>query len=158
MKKAGQAFAGSYFAGGGEQPRFRRARSAPAGVAGLMRAKIQTAVLGATGYAGMELARLLSWHPGVGASLLFRREAEGHGTEVVPPLNGNSQPLQPFSWEVIEKDEVDVLFLATPHDVSRALVPEAVERGIRVIDLSGAWRSEERRVGKECRAGWWEEH
>jgi N-acetyl-gamma-glutamyl-phosphate reductase len=35
---------------------------------------------------------------------------------------------------------VQLLFLATPHAVSRALVPEAIEQGLRVIDLSGAWR------------------
>ena len=35
---------------------------------------------------------------------------------------------------------VDVLFLATPHDISREVIPIALSRGIRVIDLSGAWR------------------
>lgn len=105
-----------------------------------MAAEIQTAVLGASGYAGMELAGLLSRHPRVGASLLFRREAEGNGADMAPPLNGNSRPLQPFSWEAVEKGQVDVLFLATPHEVSRTLAPEALERGLRVIDLSGAWR------------------
>ena len=103
--------------------------------------KVQTAVLGASGYAGMELARLLARHPRVGASLLFCREVEGNGGEIfAPPLNGNSRPVQPFSWETLEKSNVDVLFLATPHELSRALAPEAVERGLRVIDLSGAWR------------------
>jgi N-acetyl-gamma-glutamyl-phosphate reductase len=105
-----------------------------------MPAKIQTAVLGATGYAGMELARLLSRHPRVGASLLFQRSAECDGVDLAPPLNGNSRPLQPFSWDALEKDQVDLLLLATPHEVSRMLAPEALERGIRVIDLSGAWR------------------
>ena len=102
--------------------------------------KVQTAVLGASGYAGMELARLLSRHQRVRSSLLFRREVDGEGETLPPPLNGNSRPLQPFSWEALEKDKVDVLFLATPHELSRALAPEAVERGLRVIDLSGAWR------------------
>jgi len=105
-----------------------------------MQQKLQTAVLGASGYAGMELARLLARHPRVGESLLLRREAE-NGTEMLPlPLNGHSRPLQPFSWAALEKNKVQVLFLATPHEVSRTLVPEAVGRGIRVIDLSGAWR------------------
>ncbi len=35
---------------------------------------------------------------------------------------------------------VDVIFFATPHEFSRELVPEAIEQGFRVIDLSGAWR------------------
>jgi N-acetyl-gamma-glutamyl-phosphate reductase len=105
-----------------------------------MQQRLQTAVLGASGYAGMELARLLARHPRVGESLLLRREAE-NGTEMPPlPLNGHSRPLQPFCWATLEKNKVQVLFLATPHEVSRTLVPEAVGRGIRVIDLSGAWR------------------
>src|ERR1039458_7273962 len=47
---------------------------------------------------------------------------------------------QPFSWELLSDLDVDVLFLATPHEQSRAWVPEALARGMRVIDLSGAWR------------------
>jgi N-acetyl-gamma-glutamyl-phosphate reductase len=105
-----------------------------------MPAKIQTAVLGASGYAGMELARLLSRHPRVSASLLFRRELDASGEILPPALSRNSRPLQPFSWETLEKGKVGVLFLATPHEVSRTLAPEGVERGLRVIDLSGAWR------------------
>ena len=40
----------------------------------------------------------------------------------------------------VEEPGVDLLFLATPHEASRALVPEALPQGLRVIDLSGAWR------------------
>ena len=108
-----------------------------------MPAKIKTAVLGATGYSGYELARLLLRHPRLEKPLLFRRPSEngdgGDLAKLFPALSGNGGfPLQPFSWEALT--EVDLLFLATPHDVSRALAPGAVARGIRVIDLSGAWR------------------
>jgi N-acetyl-gamma-glutamyl-phosphate reductase len=47
---------------------------------------------------------------------------------------------EPFSWELLSERGVEVLFLATPHEQSREWVPEALKRGIRVIDLSGAWR------------------
>jgi N-acetyl-gamma-glutamyl-phosphate reductase len=64
--------------------------------------------------------------------------------EIHPELadsSGSGQlKLQPFSWELLAERGVDVLFLATPHEQSRVLVPEALERGLRVIDLSGAWR------------------
>ncbi|MGE5204579.1 MAG: N-acetyl-gamma-glutamyl-phosphate reductase [Chlamydiota bacterium] len=103
--------------------------------------KAQTAILGATGYAGMELARLLARHPRTGTPLLLRREAErGNGVTVAFPPDGPSQPPEPFSWEALAQSKGDVLFLATPHEVSRKLAPEAIERGMRVIDLSGAWR------------------
>ena len=108
-----------------------------------MAAKLKTAVLGATGYSGLELKRLLMRHPHVGGPLLFRRsgnsnEKENSG-ETFPVGNGHS-PVQPFSWSELQQKGVDLLFLATPHDVSRELVPEAIARGLRVIDLSGAWR------------------
>ncbi len=48
--------------------------------------------------------------------------------------------LQPFSWDLLAERGVKVLFLATPHEQSREWVPEALTRGLRVIDLSGAWR------------------
>jgi N-acetyl-gamma-glutamyl-phosphate reductase len=110
-----------------------------------MTAKLKTAVLGATGYSGMELTRLLARHPGLAKPLLLRREHDEGGpadlAEVFPVLAGNGgYPLECFSWEKLTSQGVELLFLATPHDVSRALVPEAVSRRIRVIDLSGAWR------------------
>jgi len=110
-----------------------------------MAARIKTAVLGATGYSGLELARLLLRHPRLEKPVLFRRPAEigdaADLTKIFPALSGNGgYPLQPFSWSALKADEVEVLFLATPHEVSRGLAPEAVARGVRVIDLSGAWR------------------
>ena len=48
--------------------------------------------------------------------------------------------MTPFDWQRIEAAGVELLFLATPHEQSRSLVPEALARGIKVIDLSGAWR------------------
>jgi N-acetyl-gamma-glutamyl-phosphate reductase len=61
--------------------------------------------------------------------------------EAFPALSGNGgYPLQPFSIEQLKQSGVDLLFLATPHELSRSLVPEVVGAGIRVIDLSGAWR------------------
>src|SRR4029077_19263216 len=56
-------------------------------------------------------------------------------------ISGNGgYPLQPWSWAELKRREIDLLFLATPHEGSRAMVPEAISNGIRVIDLSGAWR------------------
>ncbi len=55
--------------------------------------------------------------------------------------NGSAGLLvEPFSWELLQSRSVNVLFLATPHEQSREWVPEALDRGIRIIDLSGAWR------------------
>ncbi len=107
----------------------------------------QIAVLGVTGYAGAELARLLLRHPRLaGASPLFLgREGSAREslTAIHPQLAGLSQDqlcVEPFSWDLLASRGVKVLFLATPHEQSRKLAPEALSRGLRIIDLSGAWR------------------
>src|SRR5437660_8531259 len=109
-----------------------------------MAAKLKSAVLGATGYAGFELTRILLRHPALQKPLLMKRETGSSGqdlAEAFPALSGNGgYPLEPFSIEKLKQAGVDLLFLATPHDLSRSLVPEIVRAGIRVIDLSGAWR------------------
>jgi N-acetyl-gamma-glutamyl-phosphate reductase len=110
--------------------------------------QLKIAVAGATGYSGCELARLLLRHPGVQAPVLFRREVEASVetktqdlAALFPALAGNgSLPVKPFSWDAVEQSGIELLFFATPHETSRALVPEAIARGLRVIDLSGAWR------------------
>lgn len=112
-----------------------------------MSSAVQPAIVGATGYTGFELARILLAHPQVRKPLLFRREAEGGSTsdlaETYPFLSGNGHgelPVEPFSWSALKERGVDVLFLCTPHDVSREWGLEAQSRGLRVVDLSGAWR------------------
>jgi N-acetyl-gamma-glutamyl-phosphate reductase len=112
----------------------------------------QTAVVGVTGYAGAELARLLLHHPRLQAAppVFAGRVDTGDEArngvpiaEIHPQLAGNLShglKLEPFSWELLKSRGVDVLFLATPHEQSREWAPEALARGLRVIDLSGAWR------------------
>jgi len=110
-----------------------------------MNRTLQPAVFGATGYSGFELVRLLAKHPGTKKPILLRRNGESGGysdlSEAYPQLAGNGGfPLRPFSWEEMKRTGVDVVFFATPHEFSRELAPEAIARGFRVIDLSGAWR------------------
>lgn len=110
---------------------------------------VQTAVLGVSGYAGMELARLLLHHPRLKKHtpvFLGRADAAGDASLIAlhPQLMDNNGSgalkVEPFSWDLLKARGVDVLFLATPHEQSREYVPSALERGFRVIDLSGAWR------------------
>jgi len=118
-----------------------------------MTTPIQTAVVGVTGYAGGELARLLLHHPRLkGAPPVFAGRVDEKDfarggvplIEIHPELANNNGAgklmQQPFSWQLLADHGVQVLFLATPHEQSREWVPEALARGIRVIDLSGAWR------------------
>ncbi len=118
-----------------------------------MKQEVQTAVVGVTGYAGAELARLLLHHPRlkrippVFAGRLDHADTTRGGiplAEIHPHLADNNGTgalrLEPFSWELLADRGVDLLFLATPHEQSREWVPQALARGLRVIDLSGAWR------------------
>jgi N-acetyl-gamma-glutamyl-phosphate reductase len=116
---------------------------------------IQTAVIGVTGYAGAELARLLVRHPRLaGTPPVFAGRVDADDAKRGGVKLGDLHPqlrdshgtgelrMQPFSWELLQDLGVDTLFLATPHEHSREAVPEARKRGLRVIDLSGAWRLE----------------
>src|SRR5580704_17691098 len=110
-----------------------------------MSAKLKTAVLGASGYSGLELTRILERHPQLERPVLLQGEGRGDGAtdlaEVFPELSGNGgYPLRSLSWPELKRQGVQLLLLATPHEASRSLVPEAVVQGLRVIDLSGAWR------------------
>jgi N-acetyl-gamma-glutamyl-phosphate reductase len=118
-----------------------------------MKDTVQTAVVGVTGYAGAELARLLLHHPRlkgkppVFAGRVDTKDAARGGVplgeihpELVDSKGSGDLKQEPFSWELLAGRGVEVLFLATPHEQSREWVPEALERGLRVIDLSGAWR------------------
>jgi N-acetyl-gamma-glutamyl-phosphate reductase len=51
-----------------------------------------------------------------------------------------SHPVVSFNWDRLSDAGTEILFMATPHEQSREWAPEAIARGIRVIDLSGAWR------------------
>jgi N-acetyl-gamma-glutamyl-phosphate reductase len=111
---------------------------------------VQPAVIGATGYSGFELTRLLLSHPHVQKPVLFRHKPEpgqpSSLAEFYPQLSGNGfgpLALEPFSWDALKAKGVDLLFFCTPHEVSREWVLEAIDRGYRVVDLSGAWRLKE---------------
>jgi N-acetyl-gamma-glutamyl-phosphate reductase len=108
-------------------------------------------VAGVSGYAGGELARLLLRHPRlVDTPPVFLRrpnEADAHPvalTHLHPQLSGlplaDELDVVPFDWKQLQRESIDILFLATPHEQSRAWVPDALAHGMRVIDLSGAWR------------------
>ncbi len=113
------------------------------------------AVAGVSGYAGAELARLLLRHPRLPAHPSFYgRAGETQSlslTDLHPQLathDGPSDPVLPFSWDDLIDRRIGLLFLALPHEQSREYAPEALARGLRVVDLSGAWRlqSDELRV------------
>ncbi len=118
-------------------------------------AKPRVAVVGATGYVGFELARLLLRHPQIDKPTFFLRDGSAQVrclTEIFPRLRGwGEAPCRPFSVEAVAASGAGVAFLATPHEASLELVPPLLQAGLRVVDLSGAFRFRE----PETFAGWY---
>ena len=118
---------------------------------------MRTAVAGVGGYAGGELARLLLAHPRLAETkpLFLGRVADDAAQGRVPleqlhPQlalgNGKRQPeVLAFHWDLIRDSGTEIVFLALPHETSREWVPGWLEHGVRVIDLSGAWRLKDER-------------
>jgi N-acetyl-gamma-glutamyl-phosphate reductase len=98
---------------------------------------IRVAVAGATGFAGQELIRLLARHPNVVITAATGSQATSTPRRL-PALakiwDGTVVPLDPASFEA------DAVFLALPEAASAELAPTLLAAGMRVIDLSGAFR------------------
>ncbi len=102
------------------------------------------AVIGATGYAGFELARLLLRHSEVKRPTFYLRGKSAQArclTQIFPQLRGwGEAPCRPLSIDAIAASGEGTAFLATPPEVSLELAPQLLSAGLRVIDLSGAFR------------------
>ena len=85
------------------------------------------AIVGVTGYSGREADRILRYHPSVKVTGRFASKSDGSGIEA-------------YSLEAVKRTGADIVLTATEHDVSLRIVPELLEAGMRVIDMSGAFR------------------
>lgn len=94
-------------------------------------------IVGFRGYSGAELVRLLLGHPGVEPVLLeHRQDAEDRPQ----PIGGKHPKRAPCTAGIVGAEQLSLVFLATPADVSMELAPQMLAAGARVIDLSGAFR------------------
>ena len=101
------------------------------------------AVVGPAGYAGAELVSRLLRHAGISDMVPVVRDGNAGRplAELLPRLGGLALPeCVPFSTELLRERLVGVVFLSTPPEVSLKLVPPLLEQGIRVVDLSAAFR------------------
>src|SRR5712691_2236990 len=100
----------------------------------------RVAVAGATGYTGQELLRLLSRHPAVALTAAMSSGQAAGSSRPLPGLarlwDGTIVPVAPQTLA----READVVFLALPDAAAARLAPALVDAGVRVIDLSGAFR------------------
>ncbi|MGB7434951.1 MAG: N-acetyl-gamma-glutamyl-phosphate reductase [Candidatus Acidiferrum sp.] len=108
-----------------------------------MRDPRNIAVIGVTGYTGFELATLLLRHPVLPKPTFYVRETNGFHclSQLFPQLRARGEaPLRHLSLEAVASSTAGTAFLATPHEVSADLAPKLLDAGLRVIDLSGAFR------------------
>jgi len=97
----------------------------------------RVAIVGATGYAGSELTAILARHRYADVVALF--SSSGGAAAPAHPAYPHLIA-QPFAFDALVEAKPEVAFLATPNEASAELVPKLLDRDIRVIDLSGAFR------------------
>jgi N-acetyl-gamma-glutamyl-phosphate reductase len=101
---------------------------------------IKVAIVGGTGYTGVELLRLLTAHPQVELVAITSRAESGRRVDdLFPNLRGHCD-LVFSNPDVRELAACDLVFFATPHNVAMQLVPELLATGVKIIDLSADFR------------------
>ena len=105
-----------------------------------VKSRKRVAIVGATGYSGAELTAILARHAEVELVALFSSSSTARGpvTPTLPQFIA-----EPFSINALIAAQPEIVFLATPNEVSAGLAPQLLDLGMRVIDLSGAFRLEE---------------
>ncbi len=109
-----------------------------------MAKELKVAVIGPAGHAGLELTRRLFQHPRLKTPLLLAAgdKAGGSIAARLPDLNLNGEgTVHPFSWSLVHRLGVDLLFVVAPSKVGRTLAPEAAAHGLLMIDLGGSKES-----------------
>ncbi len=104
---------------------------------------ISAAIVGGTGYTGIELIRLLSAHPKVSIDLLTSRsEAGTRADEIFPSLRGISDLVFSDLGDdtLTALQQCDVVFFATPHGVAMKQAKALTQAGVKVIDLAADFR------------------
>jgi len=106
--------------------------------------KVNVAIVGASGYSGEELVRLLLEHPHVNLSIITSRQHDGQPmVSVFPRFAGYNQAANlKFSTPSIDllSEKADVVFLALPHGVAAEFAVPLAKKGVTVIDLSADFR------------------
>ena len=129
------------------------AKPAPSGGGDSGVRKSRVAIAGATGYTGQELLRILARHPAVVVASAMSSGASVGTQRRLPALahvwNGE---IAPFSVASLAAD-ADVVFLALPDKAAAEVAPALIDAGVRVIDLSGAFRLRD----EALRAKWYPE-
>ncbi len=118
-------------------------------------AMLNVAIVGASGYTGLELIRLLDRHPGVVISCVTSEQSAGKRiSEIFPTLRGRCDlVLEPLNPSAIAA-RADLIFTALPHQAAMKVVPDFLAAGKKVVDLSADYRLHDPAVY----GAWYEPH
>lgn len=100
----------------------------------------KVAVVGARGYSGLELARLLLEHPEAELAACFAHDRAFRLADYLPEPAAAKIPVYPLADLAETLAHMDTVFLATPAEASLELAPKILAAGVNVVDLSGAFR------------------
>ncbi len=101
---------------------------------------MKVSVIGATGYSGAELMRILSGHKEVSITHAISKSFAGQNmSEVYPSFSSCDYTLEELDIKALCADS-DIVFTCLPHGTSSQVVPELLAQGVKVIDLSGDFR------------------
>ena len=116
---------------------------------------IKVAIVGASGYTGVELLRLLLNHPQVEITCVTSRQNAGTPiSSVFPSLLGRTELIfDPVDVELIAS-KAKVIYTALPHKAAMAVVPDLLKAGCKVVDLSADYRLKDAAVYEQ----WYQPH
>lgn len=100
--------------------------------------KVRAGVVGFRGYSGSELTRILEYHPEVAE--VVHLEHRSDSLDRPQPIHARVPRRIACSAQAAKDEQLGCVFLATPPEVSMDLAPAMLEVGLKVIDLSGAFR------------------
>ncbi|MBC7107790.1 MAG: N-acetyl-gamma-glutamyl-phosphate reductase [Methanomassiliicoccales archaeon] len=100
---------------------------------------VRAAIIGGSGYTGGELARILCRHPKMTIVSMTSRQHPGVKVSKIHPFLEGFVDLR-FDEKLGNAMDCDLVFVATPYGASMDIIPELIDRGIKVIDLSGDYR------------------
>lgn len=116
---------------------------------------LKVAIVGASGYTGLELIRLLHCHPEVVVSCVTSEQSAGKRiSEVFPTLRGRCDLVLENLEPVRIAEKADIIFTALPHKAAMEVVPTFLKLGKQVVDLSADYRLSDPDVYGE----WYEPH
>ena len=101
---------------------------------------IKVGIVGATGYTGQELLRLLVKHPQVSINVITSRSEAGKPVSSLFPNLRGTLDLTFVEPDISTLVDCNLVFFATPNGTAMTMVPELIKNGVRIVDLSADFR------------------